>query len=84
MAEVELKVEQMGDFKDGGTKMKLTTRAVYYINAIQVGFRYTINEKKKNKIRFYEVWPDSLTLSHKYSPDIILGMLILLDVDRHE
>lgn len=47
MAEVELKVEQMGDFKDGGTKMKLTTRAVYYINAIQVGFRYTINEKKK-------------------------------------
>lgn len=31
MAEVELKVEQMGDFKDGGTKMKLTTRAVYYI-----------------------------------------------------
>lgn len=47
MAEVELKVEQMGDFKDGGTKMKLTTRAVYYINAIQLGFRYTINEKKK-------------------------------------
>lgn len=46
MAEVELKVEQMGDFKDGGTKMKLTTRAVYYINAIQVGFRYTINKKK--------------------------------------
>lgn len=70
MAEVELKVEQMGDFKDGGTKMKLTTRAVYYINAIQVGFRYTINEKK-NKIRFYEVWPDSLTLSHKYSPKIL-------------
>lgn len=69
MAEVELKVEQMGDFKDGGTKMKLTTRAVYYINAIQVGFRYTINEKK-NKIRFYEVWPDSLTLSHK-SPKIL-------------
>lgn len=57
MAEVELKVEQMGDFKDGGTKMKLTTRAVYYINAIQVGFRYTINEKKKTRSDFMKYGP---------------------------
>lgn len=57
MAEVELKVEQMGDFKDGGTKMKLTTRAVYYINAIQVGFRYTINLKKKTRSDFMKYGP---------------------------
>lgn len=57
MAEVELKVEQMGDFKDGGTKMKLTTRAVYYINAIQLGFRYTINKKKKTRSDFMKYGP---------------------------